>query len=205
MRRLWGVAGEAASLGLRPQPCCGSASKTRAQRSADCSQKPGSLPGAALLGFPALLGRKELRWAGPRAEGLWVPEAGPVYSVCMAGRVGGGPLCRPFPGDTGAPRGGVPAQWGAGSVSGRGRAGDSWGWPSPLATCQSPPGQPTLPALGCPYWGPPGGACLLTPPLSGVPIQAHPGPVPTPGLCLRGHQALLANQATSRLTGATST
>lgn len=132
-----GWQGEAASLGLRPQPCCGSASKTRAQRSADCSQKPGSLPGVALLGFPALLGRKELRWAGPRAEGLRVREAGPVYSVRMAGRVGGGPLCRPFPGDTGAPRGGVPAWWRGlgGGVSGRGRAGDLWGWPSPLATC----------------------------------------------------------------------
>ena len=155
MCRLWG---EAASLGLRPQPCCGSASKTLAQRSADtAARSPGSLPEVALLGFPALLGRKELRWEGLRAEGL--PGAGRrAWLLGVHGRVGGwGLLCSaPFPRNTGAPRGGVPA-WRWGSQGGPGLR-DLWGWPSPLAPRQSLPGQPMLPALGCPYWGPPGGA-----------------------------------------------
>ena len=84
------LCGEAASLGLRPQPCCGSASKTLAQRSADtAARSPGSLPEVALLGFPALLGRKELRWEGLRAEGL--PGAGSrAWLLGVHGRVGGG-------------------------------------------------------------------------------------------------------------------
>lgn len=167
MCRLWGVAGEAASLGLRPQPCCGSASKTRAQRSADCSQKPGPLPGAALLG------RKELRWAGPRAEGLWVREAGPVYSVCMAGRVGGGPLCRPFPGDTGAPRGGVPAQWGGGECLREGQGGGLVGLAQPLGDMSvsartAHAARPRVSLLGS------SGRCL--PPDAPSLRRAHPGP-----------------------------
>lgn len=183
--------------GRRQLPCCGSASKTPAQRSAAAAARsPGSLPGLALLGFRALLGRKELRWEGPGAEGL-------SRAAGRAGHaLGGTALQRCLPcGLWGFKRRSPGPVVG---VSGRGRVGEPGGLAHPSVPCQSPPGLPMLPALGCPYWDPPDGVCLPTPPLSGVPIQAHPGPVPTPGLCLWGHQAVLANRSNGPFTGATS-
>lgn len=187
MCRLWGWQEAVASLGPGHSPA------------AAVPPRPGprGLLTAARSSGPAraaLLGRKELRWAGPRAEGLWVREAGPA---CWYGREGGAGagLCRPFPGDTGAPRGGVPAQWGRGGLR-EGQGGDLQGWPSPLrhvslrltahAAC------PRVSLLGSPRAVPPDAlsqACPSRPTLALCRLQAF-------AWC--GHQALLANQATSR-------
>lgn len=184
--------------GRQRRPCSGSASKTPAQRSAAAAAgRPGSLPGLALLGFPALLGKKELRWEGPRAEGL-SGAAGRAWSLSVRGHSAALPCLGTLGLQEEEPRPG-------GGGLGERQGGGTWGLAHPLAPCQFPSRLPTLPALGCPYWDPPGGVCLLTPPLSGVPIQAHPGPVPTPGLCLWGHQAVLANRSTGPPTGATAT